>query len=176
MSWASTAPKIAGLLFAMGFFGLGPGTVLIEELSMSWKKKREHQQDEASAAVTPPGEEPEAHHPCPGDHLHLSAAAGGGNVRGVAAAVPKGLYGIIESPMETHSQDFSEYQPFVRYQRQVIASPVRHVALSPSLSANCGPSVAPSPEFIATPSSAPPSTSEKLPLAHSFFIPPMPKA
>lgn len=55
------APKLVGLVVAMGFFGLGPGTVLVEEISTTLKRKRKHQREEDEAAVAPPGEESHRH-------------------------------------------------------------------------------------------------------------------
>ncbi|KAG7342734.1 hypothetical protein IV203_020678 [Nitzschia inconspicua] len=60
MSVASTSIKLAGLVFAMGLFGMGPGTILLDELKAKWEKKRENhfQSDDSIAAiVAPPGEE-----------------------------------------------------------------------------------------------------------------------
>jgi hypothetical protein len=60
MSVPSTPVKLAGLVFAMGLFGMGPGTILLDELKAKWEKKRnDHSEEEKVAAiVAPPGEEP----------------------------------------------------------------------------------------------------------------------
>lgn len=56
MSVASTSVKLAGLVFAMGLFGMGPGTILLDEIKARWEKKRTDDEEETAALVAPPGE------------------------------------------------------------------------------------------------------------------------
>jgi hypothetical protein len=57
MSGTSVAPKLVGLVVAMGFLGLGPGAVLIDEVSMIVKRNKQQRRDADEATVAPPGEE-----------------------------------------------------------------------------------------------------------------------
>jgi hypothetical protein len=83
MSVASTSVKLAGLVVAMGLFGMGPGAVLLDELKASWEKRRAEQQrekDDHAAIVAPPGEEPpdpqsRPHHVHPLDEVMLGNAS-----------------------------------------------------------------------------------------------------
>jgi hypothetical protein len=57
MSFSSTATKIGGLVVALGFFGLGPGSVAIEEIVAKVQKHRQQQLEQDESNVRPPGEE-----------------------------------------------------------------------------------------------------------------------
>jgi hypothetical protein len=58
MSVASNSVKLAGLVFAMALFGMGPGTMLLDEFKATWGKKRKETEEDAAAIVAPPGEVP----------------------------------------------------------------------------------------------------------------------
>jgi hypothetical protein len=62
MSVATTSVKLAGLVFAMALFGMGPGTILLDEFKATWGKKRKDSDKEAAAIVAPPGEVPSQGH------------------------------------------------------------------------------------------------------------------
>ena len=58
MSITSTSTKLAGLVFAMGLFGMGPGTYLVDEIQAKLDSRKRIQEEEDAAIVAPPGEEP----------------------------------------------------------------------------------------------------------------------
>ena len=58
MSITSTFAKLAGLVFAMGLFGMGPCTDLFDEFKAKWDSQKRLREEEEAANVTPPGEEP----------------------------------------------------------------------------------------------------------------------
>jgi hypothetical protein len=42
----------------MGFFGMGPGALMLDELKSKWESRKKLQDEDDAAIVTPPGEEP----------------------------------------------------------------------------------------------------------------------
>ena len=68
--------KLTGLVVAMGIFGMGPGTALLDELKASFEKKREEHDKELSDKVAPPGEnqqkqQQQQQEATPNDNAHL---------------------------------------------------------------------------------------------------------
>jgi hypothetical protein len=62
MSVVSTSVKLSGLVFAMAWFGMGPGTILLDEVKATWGKKQNDTDEDVAATVAPPGEIPSPRH------------------------------------------------------------------------------------------------------------------